>query len=129
LARVLIVDDDRSLRFAVAVILKQEGYQTVEAENGLDALRVLKQDAGFDLILSDVQMSQMNGIRLLEELRKDYPHIPVVMLSVYKEWRVETAAKGEVSYLPKPFSRQQLVAAVQSIDRTVGSAEDAREPA
>ena len=129
MARVLIVDDDLSLRFAVVLILKQAGYETVEAANGLDALHILKQDAGFDVILSDVQMDQMNGIRLLEELGKDYPHIPAVMLSVYSEWSVEAAEKGAASYLPKPFSRQQLVATVQKLSGAVGSAEATREPA
>ena len=123
MARVLIVDDDLSLRFAVVLILKQAGYETVEAANGLDALHILKRDASFDVILSDVQMDQMNGIRLLEELGKDYPHIPAVMLSVFSEWSAEAAEKGAVSYLPKPFSRQQLVTTVQRLSGAARSAE------
>ncbi len=113
--RALVVDDDHSLRFAVTEVLKQAGYQTIEAENGLDALNILRQDAAFDIILSDVQMSKMDGLRFLEDLKIDYPNIPVVMLSIHStwDWVSQAMEKGAVRYLPKPFNRQQLMETIR----------------
>jgi CheY-like chemotaxis protein len=93
-------------------ILSQEDFQPVEAENGLDALEILKTDSHFDVILSDVQMPKMDGIHLLEELQIEHPAIPVIMLSVNPKWNAEIAGKGACAYLPKPFSRRQLLDAV-----------------
>jgi CheY-like chemotaxis protein len=109
LARALVVDDDRTLRFVMTEILRQADYKPVEAENGLDALEILRNDPNFDVILSDVQMPTMDGIQLLQELQKAYPDIPVIMLSVNPKWSAEIAERGAVACLPKPFSRRQLL--------------------
>jgi len=115
LARALVVDDDHTLRFVISEILRKADYQPVEAENGLDALDILKEDPNFEVILSDVQMPKMDGIRFLEELQIEYPDIPVIMLSVNPKWNAEVAEKGAYTCLPKPFSRRQLLDAVGNI--------------
>ncbi len=112
--RVLVVDDDRRLRLAMCQALRWADCETVEASDGLHALDILSRDDHFDVILSDIRMPHMDGIRLLEAVKADYPNIAFVMLSMYSNdaWTVEEIQKRVVRYLPKPFSKQQLVSAV-----------------
>jgi CheY-like chemotaxis protein len=112
LARALVVDDDQTLRFAIAEILRQAGHFPVEAENGLRALEILRQAPDFDVILSDIQMPHLDGFGLLDELGTSYPSIPVIMLSIKPGWDAEVIRKGAIACLPKPFGRQQLLDAV-----------------
>jgi CheY-like chemotaxis protein len=111
MSRILLVDDDRNLRGIVAEVVKQAGFDTAEADNGLDALSLLGQLGHVDAIISDVQMPKMDGKQLLEELRHAYPAIPVIILSVHPAapWLSSQEANDNVYYLPKPFARQQLL--------------------
>lgn len=113
--RILIVEDSQDIRFIIREILKRKGYQSVEAENGLKALEVLEGDRQFDLIISDLRMAKMGGLELLGELQSRFPGIPTIILSVHTvpEWIDEAMQKGAVSYLTKPFTPDQLVAAVE----------------
>ena len=80
--RILIVDDDSSIRALTVGILRRAGYETVEAEDGEAVLDLLDQDQRFSLIISDIYMPRMTGISLLKELQKCCPHIPVIISSV-----------------------------------------------
>jgi CheY-like chemotaxis protein len=112
--RILIVEDNRDIRFIIHEILKRNGYEAVEAENGIHALEILKDDSHFDLIISDLRMAKMTGLELLDQLRENYPGIPTIILSVHRvpEWVDEAMQKGAVTYLTKPFTPEQLVSAV-----------------
>jgi DNA-binding NtrC family response regulator len=112
--RVLVVDDDHRLRLAMAQALRWADCEIVEASDGRHALDILSRDANFDVMLSDILMPKMDGIRLLEAVRTFYPDIHVVMLSMYSNyaWAVQAIQERSVRYLPKPFSKQQLVNAV-----------------
>jgi CheY-like chemotaxis protein len=117
MARILIVEDDRNSRFLMTQILGRIGYEVVEADNGLSALDILKRDQRFDLIMSDIRMAKMDGLSLLRNLNETYPTIPVMMLSVHAraEWVAEVLRRGATAYLQKPFTKDQLVEAVQDI--------------
>jgi DNA-binding NtrC family response regulator len=112
--RVLLVDDDHRLRLAMAQALRWADCEIVEAGDGRQALEILSEDAKFDVILSDIRMPRLDGIHLLEAVRRYYPRIQLVMLSMYSNeaWTVEAIQQRAVRYLPKPFSKQQLVNAV-----------------
>lgn len=115
--RILIVEDDRNSRFLMTQILRRIGYEVEEADNGISALELLSSDQGFDLIMSDVRMAKMDGLSLLNNLKENYPKIPVMMLSVHAraEWVSEVLRRGAKAYLQKPFTKDQLVEAVQDI--------------
>src|SRR5690349_6917646 len=111
MVRVLIVDDEWSSRFVIAAILRKAGYETVEAANGHEALHLLASETdSIGLVISDMHMPEMDGLRLLEEIKRRYPSIVVVIVSGHAQAAIEARARGAVSYLPKPFSRRQLVA-------------------
>jgi CheY-like chemotaxis protein len=115
--RILVVEDDQNSRYLITQILRRSGYDIEEVDNGLSALEYLGRDQHFDLIMSDVRMSKMDGLSLLNELKKKYPTIPVMLLSVHAraEWVGEALRRGASAYLQKPFTKDQLVEAVQSI--------------
>ena len=114
--RVLVVEDEQNIRFLVAIVLQQKGYEVVEAETGPEALEILKQDGGFDAILSDLRMPKMDAIMYIEELKREVPRIPVIIMSAHttSAWAKE-AVKDGVACLQKPFTRQQLVDVLQTM--------------
>src|SRR6266508_2529948 len=115
--RLLVVEDDPNTRYLIKQNLEREAYEVIEAENGVNALDVLAYDTNFQAILSDVRMAEMDGLSLLKHLKRDYPHIPVIMLSVYgrMDWVDQAMAAGAACYLLKPFTRQQLIDIVQDV--------------
>lgn len=114
---ILVVEDDDSSRNLIARILQRLGYKTAEATNGLLALAILEQNSQFDLIVSDVRMSPMDGLSLLSHVKQIYPHIPVLLTSVHgrPEWISEAQDKGASGFLLKPFIKNQLAEAVEAI--------------
>lgn len=113
--RVLVVDDDAMLRSSVAEILAEAGYETVEADNGVNALNRLKEDANFDVVLTDMKMPEMDGPALLNELRTHYPDISVIMMTGQGtiDTAVQAMREGAVNYLLKPTNRRQLLESVR----------------
>ena len=80
-AKCLVVDDEPGVRGFLKRMLQSQGFQCFEAGSGLEALRVLDQIGEPPLIVSDMRMPEMDGIRLLEEVRARYPDTSVIMLS------------------------------------------------
>lgn len=114
--RVLIVDDDSDIRRMVRSILEAEGYEVVEADDGLKAVSVLANEPrpiNFRMVVLDVMMPGMNGLDVLTriKLHSDTSKIPVLMLTA--EARTEDLmagyAQGAEYYVTKPFTRQQLL--------------------
>lgn len=112
--RVLIVDDEESIRWMVSVLLRQQGYEVADSSDGGAALRMLDDSRKFDLIITNIQMPGMNGLSLLSELRQSHPEIPHLIMSAYLEQPVVRALDKHIVHLAKPFSRQQLLEAVRS---------------
>jgi DNA-binding response OmpR family regulator len=113
--RILVVDDDTSIREMLRTVLVQEGYQVSEAENGDVVLEILKAGGPVpDLILLDLMMPHHNGLALLQSLREDpeWQRIPVVVVSG-AAGAAEQAAKFKAFCLPKPFDLQALLNIVE----------------
>ena len=113
-ARILIVDDDDAIRRAIAVELKAQRYDTVEAHEGREALEAVARTSP-DLILTDLAMPVMDGFSLITELRKS-SSIPIVVLSVRggESDRVRALDLGADDFVAKPFSTAELMARIRA---------------
>lgn len=111
---ILIVDDDREIVEAIEIYLEQEGYRTVVAYDGIEALEVLK-GVRVQLAIIDVMMPRMDGIRLVKELRQ-FSRIPIIFLSAKSEDsdKILGLNVGADDYICKPFNPLELVARVKS---------------
>jgi putative nucleotidyltransferase with HDIG domain len=112
--RILVVDDEESVRAVAAALLASSGYAVNTAVSAEDALARLQQDPDYDLILSDIMMPGTDGLTLLDHLCTDHPRIPVVMFSAIDDAYVVTSAfrRGAIDYLLKPFERTDLESVV-----------------
>jgi two-component system, cell cycle sensor histidine kinase and response regulator CckA len=114
--RILIVEDEDSVRAFASRALSSRGYTVIEANSGEVGLEVIEADAdGFELILSDVVMPEMDGPTMLKELRKRGNTSKFIFMSGYAEDAFEKNPDGpsDFGYLQKPFSLKQLVEKVK----------------
>lgn len=114
-ARILIVDDSTVIRKTLDLVLRQAGYETEEATNGIEALeRLLRPDAPpIALAFIDVNMPRMDGLTLIREIRRDeyYRFLPVVILSTEATQEDQAAGRkaGANAYIVKPASAETIV--------------------
>jgi two-component system, chemotaxis family, chemotaxis protein CheY len=120
MTRILAVDDSPSMREMVRIALDSAGFDVAQAVDGRQALGMAR-EASYDLVLSDVNMPQMNGIELIRALRaeKGYRHTPILMLTTEAstERKREGKQAGATGWIVKPFDPAQLVATMQSVLR------------
>ncbi len=107
--RILIVDDESSLREMLAILLEREGYQIEEAANGQIALGLI-QSRDFDLIISDMKMPCLGGIGLLRKVREQEIKTPMLMITAFSstEEAVEAMKLGAYDYITKPFKNDEI---------------------
>ncbi|MBT2689986.1 response regulator transcription factor [Bacillus sp. ISL-47] len=121
---ILITDDDQHVRFLVKELLNKEGFQTVEAANGSEALELMKNES-LDLAIIDIMMPYIDGYRLTEEIRK-YSEIPIIMLT--SKSQLEDKEKGFLlgtdDYLVKPFEPKELLFRINALLRRYGKSEE-----
>lgn len=119
MAKILIIDDERSIRNAIREILEYEKFQVDEAEDGLQG--VVKVKTGkYDVILCDIKMPKMDGTEVLERLLLLAPDTPVVMISGHGniETAVDALKQGAYDYIPKPLDLNRLLVSVRNaLDR------------
>src|ERR1039458_6793720 len=114
--RILVVDDEDSIREVVVSVLTQAGFECHPVSSAAEALSALHQrDDRYSIVLSDVIMNGMDGLTLLSKLRQEHPDLPVVMVTAVSDISVALAAirNGAYDYLLKPFEREQLLAIVR----------------
>ena len=113
--RVLLVEDEVEVRQFAVRALKRQGYQVLEATDGVEALEIMAENEGLiDIVVSDVVMPEMDGPALFKELRKRNPSIKVIFVSGYpNEAFRESMGSDNFAFLPKPFSLPQLAAKVK----------------
>jgi two-component system chemotaxis response regulator CheY len=106
--RALVVDDSSAMRAVLRMILKKQGFEVVEAKDGLDALQVLQRIEPVDLMLIDWNMPTMNGFELLRNVRADARFAPAKVVMVTTETAVtemaNALAAGADEYIMKPFT-------------------------
>ena len=113
LKRILAVDDEPSMRRLLEISLKQAGYQPVLAGDGREALGLLRQ-GGIDLVVSDLHMPGMGGLKLLETMREDGLEIPVIIVTAQGEISTAVSAMklGASDYILRPFDLETLEIAI-----------------
>ncbi|PWV98086.1 response regulator receiver domain-containing protein [Hoeflea marina] len=113
MARILIAEDESSLRVFVARALRLDGHETVEAADGAEALDHIVSEE-FDLLLSDIRMPVMDGIELAMEVAKLRPALPILLMTGYAEQRerADSLTRIIVDVLEKPFTLPQIRQAV-----------------
>ncbi|MDA8382395.1 MAG: response regulator [Betaproteobacteria bacterium] len=116
---VLVVDDSASLRQVVSIALKGAGYDVLEASDGKDALSKLAGQQRVHLIISDVNMPNMDGIALVKAVKQlaQYKFTPIIMLTTesQEEKKREGQAAGAKAWVVKPFQPAQMLAAVSKL--------------
>lgn len=111
MAKILVVDDEAHVRKAIGTVLRKEGHEIEEAENGKEALeRLEKTSGGFRLVLLDLNMPEMGGMELLKEIKARFPEILVLIITAYStaETTMEAMSLGAYDYIVKPFDIANL---------------------
>lgn len=114
---VLVVDDDASTRSSMQRVLERQGYQVIVAHDGLEALRLLRDThVAVDLIVTDVQMPNLPGDALANEVRRAWPELPVLFVSGEPDYASLPASSGGRSrFLLKPFGPDELLESVRTL--------------
>ena len=117
--RLLIIDDEESIRLTTAVLLSGLGHEAVGAENRTAALKQLDKGS-FDVALLDLKLNGESGLDLLPELLKSHPHMDVVVCTAYAsiETAVEAMRRGATDFLPKPFTPEQVRQVLRKVGKT-----------
>jgi DNA-binding NtrC family response regulator len=110
MAKILIIDDERSIRNTLKEILEYEKHEVKDAPDGLEGLRMAESEK-FDLVLCDIKMPKMDGLEVLHKLTESYPDTPVVMISGHGtiETAVEAIKKGAYDFISKPLDLNRVL--------------------
>ncbi len=113
MAKILITEDEDSLRSFVARALRLDGHETVEAADGAEGLQLLEEDR-FDLLLSDIRMPVMDGIELAHQAAAKFPHMRILLMTGYAEQRerADDLMAKIVDVVDKPFALPDIRRAV-----------------
>ena len=116
---VLAVDDSVTMLQTISLSLEKEGFKVTTASDGAEALEILKGDAKFDVIITDVNMPNMDGITLTGEIRKlaNQKFTPIIVLTTESQAGKKEDGKkaGATGWIVKPFKPEQLVAVVRRV--------------
>lgn len=117
MSKILIADDDPHIRELIRTLLKNNGFETIEATDGRDALGKMEADIG--LIIVDIMMPNIDGYELTRRLRKYYENVPLLMLTAKAELpsKVKGFELGADDYLTKPFEGDELILRVRALLR------------
>lgn len=112
--KIMVADDDPEIRDVIRIFLRNEGYGVIEAEDGLQALALLRAET-VDLVILDVMMPEMDGIRACLKIREQL-NIPIIMLSAKSEDidKITGLTTGADDYVAKPFNPLELIARVKA---------------
>ena len=112
---ILLVDDQKSLRRSLSLLLQSAGFDTDEAESGTEAMAELGRQ-NYDLVITDLRMDGMSGIELLREIKVSRPQLPVILITAYGtiESAVDAMRLGAFDYLTKPFRKEDILEKIRA---------------
>ena len=117
MATILVVDDVALDRHLAGTLLEEHsGWSAIYAEDGREALSLIKRKVP-DLVLTDLQMPELNGLELVEAIRRDYAHVPVILMTAHGSEDIAVAAlkRGAASYVPKRDLARDLVPTTEKV--------------
>lgn len=111
---ILVADDDKNMRLFLETELVGKGYQVILANNGLEALKKIKEETP-DLVILDIKMPDMHGLDVLKVVRKDNKELPIIVCTAYEKMRDDYTvwASRVAGYLTKPFDLNCLRAIIK----------------
>ena len=113
--KVLIVDDEKAIRWSLGEALQGQGYEVEEAENGKKCINLFQKDPA-DIVILDLKLPDMDGIEVLKKIKAEDKNVPVIMMTAYGE--VETAVEaikgGAYDFLLKPFQLEKMKIAIKN---------------
>ena len=114
MSRILIVDDERSMREFVSILLRKQGYTVELATSGEEAVEALDQQ-DFDLVLTDLKMPGISGLEVLEHAKRRDPSTQVILMTAYatSDTAVQAMKRGARDYVTKPFKVDELLVQVE----------------
>jgi CheY-like chemotaxis protein len=115
MARILIADDEESMRLLVGRAIAMDGHDIVTAEDGAEALDIITEQAGaFDLLLTDIKMPVMDGIALALSVARDFPDLTILLMTGYADQRERATGLNAIVHdvVTKPFSVADIRTAV-----------------
>src|SRR3954464_12657240 len=106
-AKILVADDEQNLRRVLVALLRRDGHDVVQAQNGQEAIERL---GDVDVVITDLRMPQADGMEGLRTASKNYPHVPVIMITAYGSvgQAVEAIKAGAFDYIEKPFEQDSI---------------------
>ena len=116
--RILAVDDEPDLRALLRILLKNKGYEVLEAASGQEAVDLVRSEPRIDLVIMDIMMPGLNGVQACAEIRR-FSTVPMLFLTAKSQLsdKAEAYASGGDDYLAKPFSQNELMMKVESLTR------------
>jgi len=132
MARILIIDDEPQIRSMLKLMLERDGYEVVEAPDGVEGIKVYRQNPA-DLIITDLIMPNKDGIGMIIELKKEFPDVKIIAMSGgglnKPEGYLKGAKKlGAACTLTKPIDREEMLKAVKDILKNSSSPEEQPQP-
>jgi two-component system cell cycle sensor histidine kinase/response regulator CckA len=112
---ILLAEDAHNIRFFMSSVLRQKGYEVIEAVDGIDALQKFQQNPGIEMVITDLVMPRWSGYELAEAIRKLRPEVPIVAITAYMDLCYELPDGHVDLCLQKPIGRDQFLAAIRSI--------------
>jgi DNA-binding NtrC family response regulator len=119
--RIFVIDDEEPIRKVMNTHLSKEGYSVVQSRGGSAVFSDLESGA-FDLVICDIRMPEVDGIRVLDFLKKNHETVPVIMLTGLTDVStvIEVMKKGAFDYLMKPVKKEDLMAIIRKAARAQG---------
>jgi len=116
MSKILLIEDDETIRDGMSQILKKADHQVIDVSNGLDGVELCRKEK-FDLVITDYKMQEMNGLQVLDQLKSLDEDIDAILITAYGtiDMAVEAMKKGAADYLTKPFSPSEFTIRVEKV--------------
>ena len=127
MAKILIVDDSDILRLKLRTALEEAKHEVVEGASGADGIKIARADSGIELIITDLNMPDVDGLAMCQEIRKlpNYANVPIFMLTTEKSANLKAQGKeiGVMLWIVKPFTPERVTEAINKVmERSKASA-------